>query len=139
MNLSTELKKIAERHGGILQPDDIVKAAEPKNSALHNSFEWDDTKAGYKYRLWQARQLLKVYVNMETSAGDKKTCMFVSLKSDRQENGGYRLITDILDDKELKKQLLQDAYEDMQIFMKKYAVLKELVGVIKAMKKVSVA
>ena len=52
-----ELKKIYKKHGGLTPETIVSEAADPKH-ALHNSFEWDDSKAGRKWRLVQATQML---------------------------------------------------------------------------------
>lgn len=131
-----ELKKIAQEHGGILMPEHVVDAAKPVNSILHSKFEWDDTTAAQRYRLWQARQLITIMVEyVKTDKDNTPYQVFVSLKSDRQE-GGYRTITSVMSDEQLKNQLLADALEDMEIFQNKYQILKELSIVFAAMKKV---
>ena len=44
---------------GELDPHDIVREARDPESVLHDSFEWDDAKAGAAYRLDQARALIR--------------------------------------------------------------------------------
>ena len=52
---------------GELTPGAVVVEAQDPDSDLHDFFEWDDTKAGHKYRLVQARQLIRsVTVVIET-------------------------------------------------------------------------
>jgi len=46
---------------GSLTPSDLVDAASDPENPFHNSFEWDDGKAGLEYRIWQARQIIKSY------------------------------------------------------------------------------
>jgi hypothetical protein len=48
-----------ERDNGRLLPVDVVEAARPEDSPLHSRFEWDDTEAAVKYRLSQARALIR--------------------------------------------------------------------------------
>lgn len=59
-SLREELERIERENGGHLTPGIVVQAAKPKASPLHNQFEWDNRKAGEKYRLWQARKLIKI-------------------------------------------------------------------------------
>ena len=56
--LSNELKRIYDRDGGI-KASVVVAEAEPEDSPLHDSFEWDDSLAGAEYRLIQARKLIR--------------------------------------------------------------------------------
>lgn len=44
---------------GILRLEDVVAAAADESSPLHSHFEWDNTKAAHRYRLSQARALIR--------------------------------------------------------------------------------
>jgi len=57
-----ELERIRERNGGQLQTEAVVKAAASKRSPIHGAFTWDDSKAGHMYRLWEARQFIRMVV-----------------------------------------------------------------------------
>lgn len=131
-----ELRRIADDHNGIAKPEDVVLAASVSDNPLHAYFEWDDTEAGRKYRLWQARDLLRVVVSYE-QVGPGKTVpcrVFVSLTPDREENGGgYRVTTSVMADATLRAQLLSDARSDMKRFRDKYNALEELSDVFAAM------
>ena len=41
-----------------LHAEDVVAAARDPLSPLHSKFQWDDSKAAHRYRLWQARQII---------------------------------------------------------------------------------
>ena len=43
---------------GELTPDEVLAAAEPEDSPIHDEFEWDDSRAGHSHRLAQARSLI---------------------------------------------------------------------------------
>lgn len=133
-----ELQRIATMHDGELKPADVVRAAKPANSVLHGKFEWDDSEAAEQYRLWQARQLIRVTVQMLGSGEDAVLSrVFVSLTTDRtEEGGGYRVMIDVLADQEQRTQMLQDALEEMKRFRTKYNRLQELAEVFDAMEKV---
>jgi hypothetical protein len=131
-----ELKRIAAANGGLLQPETVVERARPKSSPLHRKFQWDDSIAGHEYRIWQARQLIRVSVEVMASTG-KVHDVFVSLSPDRQrESGGYRVMTEVLSNTEMRAQLLKDAMTDLELFRDKYRKLKELAVVFSAIKKV---
>jgi len=132
----TELKKIAKANGGLLQPNAVVEAARPESSPLHSRFEWNDGKAAEEYRIWQARQLIRVTVEVMDRTGESFD-VFVSLSPDRQrESGGYRVLTDVLSDTDMRAQLLKDALAELELFREKYRQLKELAAVFSAIKKV---
>jgi hypothetical protein len=134
-----ELTRIASEHDGLLMPADIVKAARVKSSPLHSRFEWDDTAAAERYRLWQARQLIDVTVEYIGTGRDAvMSRVFVSLTTDRSAGGGYRAIHAVLANTEHRERLLEDAKIEMNRFRKKYSELKELADVFAAMDRVNV-
>lgn len=70
--------RLAENGG--LTPEAVVAEAKAKSSPLHVAFEWDDDKAAHRFRLVQARYLIKqVEVVVEDAA---PAPVFYSIKSD---------------------------------------------------------
>ena len=53
-----ELERIRVKTGQ-LKPEEVVKEAKPKKSPIHGAFEWDDSVAGEKYRIHQARNIIR--------------------------------------------------------------------------------
>jgi hypothetical protein len=68
MSARLEVLALADKHKGKFTPAMLVAAARKPTSALHRRFEWDDTIAGQKYRLYQARLIINVVV-MPSIAG----------------------------------------------------------------------
>lgn len=131
-----ELKRIAKEHGGILRPETVVEEARPKSSPLHKRFTWDNNKAAHEYRIWQARQLIRVVV--EPIAGAKgRHEVFVSLTSDRKDSG-YRVMTEVLSDAQMRRQMLEDALRELDIFQRKYSRLRELSAVFAVIRKIRI-
>jgi hypothetical protein len=131
-----ELNLIAKRDG-TLRPEAVVDFARNKKTALHKRFTWDNTAAAYQWRLHEARMIIRVSVTVISE--DIGECRaFVSLKSDRQADIGYRPMVSILSHEDLREQMLRDALEEIQAFKMKYKGLKELAEVFKAMDKVVV-
>jgi hypothetical protein len=56
--IGTSLRSIWEDRGRLVA-EDVVDDATPEDHPLHSFFEWDDTEAGRKYRIWQAGQLIR--------------------------------------------------------------------------------
>ena len=132
-----ELQEITKTNSGILRPQAVVEYAKNPETALHSHFTWDDSVAAHSHRLWQARQLIRVSVTvMETQDGPKDVKAFVSLTPDRSDvGGGYRVLSTVLNDAEQREQLLEDALAELNAFKCKYQDLKELSGVMSAIKK----
>lgn len=132
-----ELERIRLQNGGILRPEDVVKEAKSPSSPLHPKFNWDDSSAAHAWRLEQARHLIRVFVNVvKVGNGEKESRMFVALSSDKADGGGYRVLTEVLDDAGMRRVLLNDALEDLERFEKKYRAIKELAEVFAAAKRV---
>ena len=132
--IEAELRRLAGENDGLLMPETVVEAARSKSSPLHSRFEWNNGRAAEAYRIWQARQLIRVVV--ETIPGVKgEHEVFVSLTTDRK-GGGYRVTTEVLSAKEMREQLLSDALAELVFFQHKYARLKELAEVFKAIRRV---
>lgn len=132
-----ELNRIASKSGGILKPEIVVEEASREDSPLHSRFTWDDSEAAHQYRLEQARRLIRVTVQFIPNVSNEPERIWVSLKQDQNnEGGGYRTLVSVLSDVELRKQLLNEAMEDMDRFEEKYSHLTELSEVFKAMKRI---
>jgi len=136
MNVREELEIIRRQNGGLLRPRDVVAYAEDSETALHSRFQWDDSKAALEYRLWQAREIIRVEVTV-VGASDEPIHTYVSLRGDRDRpGGGYRHTVDVMLRSETRKQLLAEAESDMRAFERKYHALQELAEAITSMRKV---
>jgi hypothetical protein len=96
-------------------------AATHPSSALHEELEWEDAKAGYRYRLDQIRRLIAIHVVDDTG---QRT--MISLSIDRHAGGGYRPLDRILPDRDLRRVMLKDALDDFNRFHIKYQRLTEM-------------
>lgn len=134
--IRAELEGLRET-AGLLRPDKVVKFARDPKTALHACFTWDDKKASERWRIEEARRLIRVYVEVEEGKDEAPVRAFVSLSTDRANKGGYRAMVDVLQDPELYSQLLADALKESERFREKYKKLKEMQPVLKAMDKVA--
>ena len=97
--MKRELDEIAARERGNLEPQAVVDRARDPNNVLHDSFEWDDSIAGEKYRLEQARALITtIYVTVSSPSGDNvRTLAYIRNPSKPSSDQGYKSITLIRD------------------------------------------
>lgn len=93
---------------GMIKPLDVINAASDKCSPLHAHFEWDDTKAAGRWRMEQARQLIRSVTIVINDAVPTVVRAYVSLPADREFGAGYRHIQDVLDSDFLLAQLLAE-------------------------------
>ena len=130
--IKAELESIRKTHGGILRAEDVVDRATAKNNPLHDLFEWNDSAAAAEYRLWQARQIIRVTVGIIPGT-EIKSRIFVSMMADRiEDDGGYRAMVDVLSDVERRALMLAEALDELNVFRRKYARLSELSKVFEA-------
>jgi hypothetical protein len=82
----------------ILHPEDVVKYARSPKTALHTRFDWDDAQAAHGYRLWQARQIIRVNVRLLDRGDGEKVPIraYVSLASEAGGADGYLLTKIVL-------------------------------------------
>ena len=102
------LVNIAKQHGGVLMVDDVLNEARDENSPLHEHFEWDDSVAAETHRRYQARVLIQRCKITLVDSAPTQIRAFVSLQSDRELGGGYRLTTTVMDDEAMREELLRD-------------------------------
>jgi hypothetical protein len=121
------LKKLMKRDGK-LHPRTVVDEARDESSPLHKHFEWDDSIAGEKYRLEQARTLI-CNVRIIPDEGSKKSVRaFVNLLPERFDGGGYRLASEVIGNAELRQQLIKTAIIELAAWRKRHSDLMDLAG-----------
>ena len=130
-----ELERIRNANDGLLRPADVVEAARPRASPLHEKFTWDDSAAAHAYRLWQARELIQVTVRVLPGSTESVRA-YVSLSDDRsEEGGGYRCIVSVLSNKATREQMLAEALAELERIERTYKNLSELAAVFAAARK----
>lgn len=124
-----DAQKVAEEISSIglsVQPEEIVDKARDKSTELHKCFEWDDTKAAEKYRVYQARQIVCHLIVKEVNKESQKQEVRFFYKTDKQE--GYKPVSYIMRNEDEYQKLLDRALSELKAFENKYSTLKELNG-----------
>lgn len=134
------LAAIAERNGGYLNPAHVVDAAADPGHVLHDEFEWDDAEAASSYRLAQAGALIRrVKFTIVKPAGENKEIQLVTTRqyqsrvSQRNAEGGYESVPQIMADETKREELLQQVLRELMAYRKRYAellALKDVWGAI---------
>lgn len=116
-----------EAIGEAATPAQIVEAAKNENSELHKCFDWNDTEAAEKWRLHQARDVVRcLVIRREVKEGPPQEVRVFH----KVDSCGYKPITRIFRNEDEYANLLQRAYADLQVFKKKYANLQELDAIL---------
>jgi hypothetical protein len=127
MSVIDELLSLRDNQN-IIHADRVVSwARSHPDSLLYHKLEWDDGKAAHAYRLDQARRLIAIYI--VDASGERKT---VSLVTDRNNGGGYRDITDVMRNEEMRAIALSQALAEHRRWRDRYNHLKELARIFAA-------
>lgn len=102
------LVRMARRSGGVLEIDDVLNEAKDETSVLHKHFEWDDSEAADLYRRQQARTLIQKCKIQLVETEPVMIRAFVSLPTDRVNGGGYRLMSEVVNDDSMRDELIRD-------------------------------
>lgn len=110
--------------GGTVTPQQVLEKARDKNTELHKCFEWDDAIASEKYRLIQARDVIRFLVieeEKEPVDRPKVKAFYVT-----ESSGGYKPVEYIVRKEDEYKKLLERAWAELRAFKAKYSMLSEL-------------
>lgn len=131
-SVGEHLELLRKEAKGELTPEDVVKDARNDNSPLHSFFEWDDGEAAEKFRLQQARGLIRavvaVYVSDDKPAVRQKA--YVHIPDPGAQH--YREVTHAMSVTRTREQVLMAAWRDFQSMRRKYQDLKEFADVFSA-------
>ena len=84
-----ELERIRSVNGQ-LKPRDVVDEARPKTSPIHGAFEWNNKTAGEKYRIHQARNLIRaVRVVVDEDEGEESITVPAFVHIDKGHDEKY--------------------------------------------------
>lgn len=127
-----ELGAFVEKFGGRLKPKQLVDAARPVKSPIHDLFNWDDDDAAERYRVWQARQHLshlEIVVIIDGKKSDTKAfhSVTVEVEDDKPERAYFDLVT-IRSSKDLSAKVIENALNELQGWRKRYAEYQQVFG-----------
>jgi hypothetical protein len=127
-DLKAELLAIREAHGR-LTPDVVLDEARDPTHVLHTRFCWDDGEAAERYRLGQARNLIRsVKVTYQRPTGEKASVrQFVSI--DRSDAAGpatgYLPTEEVLADPLTRRILLRQMEREVGSLMARFEHMQE--------------
>jgi len=115
-----EIKRMAKRRRGKITPQQVLDAARDEDSPLHPFFEWDDDEAAEKWRLMQARTLIKsVKVEIQTTTTKIKAVAFVRDPSKDSDDSGYVSVKSVKSDKDAQREILITEFDRARSALKR--------------------
>ena len=124
-----EIQQIGEE----VKPEQVLDKAKDKKSELHKCFDWNDSTAAEKYRLIQARDVIRHLIVVQKNEDDeqKEPVQFrVMLKNERTHESGYKQTVIMVKDEDEYRKLLEQAYAELHSFKQKYSCLSELANIL---------
>lgn len=136
------IEKIAGK-GGSCSPVELVEVAHDDASPLHSLFTWEDEVAAGHWRVHEARNVINS-LTVTIGNGDMQTVApaFISVghvKATQGEGVGYRPISVVLGNEYFAQEALDEALLKLESLEKRYASLKELSPVWRALQLVKAA
>jgi hypothetical protein len=119
--------------GDEVKPEQVLAKAKNEDSELHKCFDWNDTSAAEKYRLFQAKQVINhlIVIKRDVEEPEKEPVQFrVMLKNEKSYDSGYKQTIVMVRDEDEYKKMLEQAYAELKAFKKKYACLSELSDIL---------
>jgi hypothetical protein len=121
------LGETIDKLGGHAKPEALVDAARPKSSPIHKLFEWDNTAAAEKYRVFQARNFinhLEIVVIRDSGPQSTKAFHSVVITRDKKSERGYCSLEMIVENEDLNAQVVRRALGELRYWKHKYAEYK---------------
>ena len=126
---NADAQKVYEEIGDTqISPEEVLEKARKKKSELHKCFEWDDSIAAEKYRLNQARMLLRFLVITPVKEDDEPVRVY-QVTSERNVYQPTRLF---LQNPDEYNALLKRAKNELIAIKNRYKSLSELEAVFAA-------
>lgn len=111
-----------------LTPIMVVEAAKSPRSFLHPFFEWDDRVAAQKFRLDQARVLIR---SIQVEDGEFEAgCAPAFISISDKAGTSYRTLGSVKNSADLQAHVLEQATKDLESWERRYRALKDVCSVI---------
>lgn len=133
-----ELEKIEGKYNGLLSTEIVLKEAKQIDNPLHSWFDWEDTIAGEKWRLHQARLLIssiRVKIMFDKGASSYRKYLNVTIETDGEPQRFYVRTEEVLKDEDLKEQILRRAVNEADYWQRTYKEYNELNEIFKGIAK----
>lgn len=123
--VQVEVNRLYRESGGV-SASQLVEAARPKKSPIHDAFQWDDSKAAAEHRLLQARQWIKrVKIIVEDKAETVVHVPAVTVAGEKIKEGVYKPIIHVVSNANEYALALQEITNGIKALERSYNRLTE--------------
>lgn len=113
-----------EQREGSCHPGSLVREATPETHPCHELFEWDNDKAGHKYRVDQARRVIRSIRIMRFPVA--QTPAFISVRLPEEGATSYVSAERVVNNRSYREFALNDALKQLVGLRNRYSYLHEL-------------
>ena len=125
-----DAQKVAEEIGfGDFTPMEVLEKAKDETTELHKCFEWNDSIAAEKYRLEQAKNIIRMLV-YEKGTKEQQVVRYYAKTETKHV---YQPTKQFLVQEDEYQGLLRRALAELEAFKNKYHTLTELENIFEAM------
>lgn len=125
-----DAQKVAEEIGfGKFTPMEVLEKAKDETTELHKCFEWNDSIAAEKYRLEQAKNIIRMLVYEK----ETKEQAVVRYYAKTETKHVYQPTKQFLVQEDEYQGLLRRALAELEAFKNKYHTLTELESIFEAL------
>ena len=107
-------------------PENVLDKARDKETELHKCFEWDNSVAGEKYRLIQARDIIRHFVIVTPEESKEEEPVKVRSYQITTKTNVYEPTRVFLQKPDEYSALLERAKKELEAFKQRYKILTEL-------------
>lgn len=133
--IGPELVRLAKENGGKITAKLVLDSASDPTSPLHEFFDWDDESAANKYRLTQARTIIKC-IQYDVKGGEKvefdvgvwERIVNAGELPEATPGPGYVTMATVAETPTFEKQILHNAWKDMRAWKARYNKYKDSLG-----------
>lgn len=126
MSAVDELLRLYNRDGKLTAEQVVSEATDP-SSPLHGAFEWDDSMAAHRFRLDQARDLIRRVEARLTVEEGRTTKVRAIVNID---GIGYVPTVDALEQPDLRDRLFAQMRRDVERFIARYERFEAAAGLV---------
>lgn len=124
-----QLERLRRTHHD-LTPDLIVEDSKRPDAPLNPVFEWNNAEAARLYRLEVAGHVLQALVYIEEGSDKPPIRAFVHIAADGERGSRYESIRVVMASPDLRTQVVEAAWRELQGWRKRYQEYKEFAGLL---------
>ena len=118
--VAAHFKKLESKYGEVTSRN-FLDSARSEKSEMHKLFDWDDTSAAEKYRLYQASVVIcSLKVTVKEFEDDEPTTIRAFVNVSDKDSGSFINIKKAMEDHDKSGKVLSDARMELTRFKNKF-------------------